>query len=39
MAVDLATPEMRSVIDQIGGTYGWAATLPSEWWHVSWGGY
>ena len=39
VAVDLATPEMRSVIDQIGGIYGWSATIPSEWWHVSWGGY
>jgi hypothetical protein len=39
VAVDVATPEMRSVIDQIGGAYGWSATIPSEWWHVSWGGY
>jgi LysM repeat protein len=39
VAVDLATPEMRSVIDQIGGAYGWSGTIPSEWWHVSWGGY
>jgi LysM repeat protein len=35
VAVDVATPEMRSVIDQIGGQYGWSGTIPSEWWHVS----
>jgi LysM repeat protein len=34
IAVDVATPEMRSVIDQIGGQFGWAGTIPSEWWHV-----
>ncbi len=39
VAVDVATPEMRDVIDQIGGAYGWSGTIPSEWWHVSWGGY
>ena len=39
VAVDVATPEMRSVIDQIGGAHGWSGTIPSEWWHVSWGGY
>jgi len=39
VAVDLATPEMRSVVDQIGGAYGWSGTIPSEWWHVAWGGY
>lgn len=39
VAVDVATPEMRSVIDQIGAQYGWYGTIPSEWWHVSWGGY
>ncbi|HEX6116253.1 MAG TPA: D-alanyl-D-alanine carboxypeptidase family protein [Solirubrobacterales bacterium] len=39
VAVDVATPEMRSVIDQIGAAYGWSGTIPSEWWHVSWGGY
>jgi LysM repeat protein len=33
-AVDLAEPSMRDVIDQIGGTYGWMGTIPSEWWHV-----
>jgi LAS superfamily LD-carboxypeptidase LdcB len=34
-AVDLPTPEMRSVIDQIGWKYGWGkAHAPGEWWHV-----
>ena len=33
-AVDLAEPVMRDVVDQIGYAYGWAATIPSEWWHV-----
>jgi LysM repeat protein len=34
IAVDVATPEMRSVIDQIGAQFGWSGTIPSEWWHV-----
>ena len=34
-AVDLADPAMRDVVDQIGGVYGWAGTIPSEWWHVA----
>jgi murein DD-endopeptidase MepM/ murein hydrolase activator NlpD len=38
IAVDVATPEMRSVIDQIGGAYGWVGTIPSEWWHVAYVG-
>lgn len=38
IAVDVATPEMRSVIDQIGGQFGWAGTIPSEWWHVEYTG-
>jgi LysM repeat protein len=38
IAVDLASPEMRSIVDQIGGAYGWAGTIPSEWWHVSYVG-
>jgi hypothetical protein len=29
---------MRDVIDQIGGVYGWAGTIPSEWWHVAYVG-
>jgi LysM repeat protein len=34
-AVDVATPEMRSVIDQIGAGYGWGKVHgPGEWWHV-----
>jgi LysM repeat protein len=38
-AVDLADPSMRSVIDQIGATYGWAKTeAPGEWWHVDYVG-
>jgi LysM repeat protein len=35
VAVDVAEPAMREVIDQIGASYGWAATIPSEWWHVA----
>jgi LysM repeat protein len=35
IAVDVATPEMRFVIDQIGALYGWQGTIPSEWWHVA----
>ena len=39
LAVDVATPEMRSVIDQIGGGYGWGkAHGPAEWWHVDYVG-
>jgi LysM repeat protein len=38
-AVDLATPEMRWVIDQIGAKYGWTKVhAPSEWWHVDYVG-
>jgi LysM repeat protein len=37
VAVDVAEPEMRDVIDQIGGGYGWYGTIPSEWWHVQYG--
>jgi LysM repeat protein len=38
-ALDLADPSMRTVIDQIGSTYGWAKTeAPDEWWHVSYVG-
>lgn len=39
LAVDLATPQMRSVADQIGSKYGWAkrwSDAPSEWWHLKW---
>jgi membrane-bound lytic murein transglycosylase D len=34
-AVDVATPEMRWVVDQIGYRYGWGKVHgPNEWWHV-----
>lgn len=38
LAVDLATPEMRSVVDQIGPAYGWHAPHSNEWWHVEYWG-
>jgi len=39
VSVDLATPQMREVVDQIGWQYGWGKLeAPDEWWHVSWGG-
>ncbi len=39
ISVDLATPEMRSVIDAIGASYGWGKyEAPGEWWHVTYGG-
>jgi LAS superfamily LD-carboxypeptidase LdcB len=38
-AVDLETPEMRWVIDQIGWKYGWGKVHgPDEWWHVDYVG-
>jgi LysM repeat protein len=38
-AVDVATPEMRRVIDEIGAKYGWAKIhAPGEWWHVDYVG-
>jgi murein DD-endopeptidase MepM/ murein hydrolase activator NlpD len=38
-AVDVATPEMRWVIDQIGYRYGWTKIHgPNEWWHVDYVG-
>lgn len=38
-AVDLETPEMRSVIDQIGWNYGWGKTeAHDEWWHINYAG-
>jgi LAS superfamily LD-carboxypeptidase LdcB len=34
-AVDVETPEMRWVVDQIGSNYGWSKLHgPTEWWHV-----
>ncbi len=38
IGVDVATPEMRDVIDQIGAQFGWVATIPGEWWHVEYAG-
>jgi LysM repeat protein len=39
VSVDLATPQMRDIVDQIGWQYGWGKyEAPTEWWHVSWGG-
>jgi LysM repeat protein len=38
-AVDVETPEMRWVIDQIGWKYGWSKVHgPGEWWHVDYVG-
>lgn len=34
VAVDLATPEMRSVVDAIGPIYCWYSPYDNEWWHV-----
>ena len=37
IAVDVATPEMRTMVDRIGEPYGWAkkwSDAPSEWWHL-----
>ena len=40
VSVDLATPQMRDIVDQIGWQYGWGKLeAPDEWWHVSWSGY
>lgn len=39
LAVDVASQEMRSIIDRIGEKYGWAkkwSDAPSEWWHIKW---
>ncbi|MFL5859767.1 MAG: LysM peptidoglycan-binding domain-containing protein [Solirubrobacteraceae bacterium] len=34
-SVDVATPEMRSIVDSIGSSYAWGKVHgPSEWWHV-----
>ncbi len=38
VAVDVAEPAMRDVIDQLGPIYGWSATIPAEWWHVAYMG-
>jgi hypothetical protein len=37
LAVDVATPEMRAMIDRIGARFGWQkewSDAPSEWWHI-----
>lgn len=37
LAVDLATPQMRHIVDRIGAKYGWAkkwSDAQSEWWHI-----
>lgn len=39
LAVDLATPQMRSIVDKIGAKYGFAkrwSDAPGEWWHIKW---
>lgn len=39
LAVDLATPQMRNIVDKIGAQYGWAkrwSDAPGEWWHIKW---
>ena len=39
LSVDVATPEMRSVVDQLGYQFGWGKfEAPDEWWHVTYGG-
>ena len=39
LSVDLATPGMRSIVDQIGGQFGWGkVNAPGEWWHVDYVG-
>jgi LysM repeat protein len=38
-AVDVAAPEMRTIVDEIGPTYGWTKVHgPDEWWHVDYVG-
>jgi LysM repeat protein len=38
-AVDVATPQMRWVVDQIGWKHGWGKVhAPGEWWHVDYFG-
>jgi hypothetical protein len=41
IAVDFATPQMRSIVDSIGAKYGWSKSwsdAPSEWWHIRYEG-
>jgi hypothetical protein len=38
LAVDVATFQMRQLVDRIGEPYGWAkrwSDAPSEWWHLA----
>jgi LysM repeat protein len=38
-ALDVASPEMRRVVDLIGAEFGWQKVeRPDEWWHVSYVG-
>ena len=37
LAVDVASHEMRAMVDRVGEKYGWAkkwSDAPSEWWHI-----
>lgn len=39
LAIDLATPRMRQIVDQIGEKYGFAkkwSDAQLEWWHIKW---
>lgn len=39
LAVDLATEQMRRIVDKIGAKYGFAkrwSDAPGEWWHIKW---
>lgn len=39
LAVDIATHQMRSIVDEIGAKYGWAKRWSDaswEWWHLKW---
>lgn len=39
LAIDLATAQMRRIVDQIGTKYGFAkkwSDAPTEWWHIKW---
>ena len=39
IALDLATSEMRSMVDSIGPAFGWAkVTAPKKWWHITYAG-
>lgn len=39
LAIDLASPRMRTIVDAIGAKYGFAkkwSDAPGEWWHIKW---